>query len=102
MTKIFINIVRIIQYIYHLTAFRLVEGTGKLAVLVGVGGAGQEAGVEAGLGAAVAMLGRDGDYFTPGTQGVIRFSQIDRSRYGINGSNLKSERKLDFYNKHKK
>ena len=30
--------------------------------------------------AAVAMLGVDGDFYTPGTQGVIRFSQINKTR----------------------
>ena len=52
------------------------ESTGKTAVLVGVGG---EGGGRS-LGAAVAMVGKDGDYFTPGTQGVIRFNQITKSR----------------------
>ena len=53
------------------------ESTGKVAVLVGQGGV---AGGKS-LGAAVAMLGKDGDYFTPGTQGVIRFNQISKTRY---------------------
>ena len=48
-----------------------------MAVLVGQGGV---AGGKS-LGAAVAMLGKDGDYFTPGTQGVIRFNQISKTRY---------------------
>ena len=67
---------------------------GKLAVLIGVGGEGRVQGGEErvhgggdvprqGLGAAVAMLGKDGDYFTPGVKGVIRFNQIDRSRLDI-------------------
>ena len=70
------------------------EDTGKLAVLIGVGGEGRLQGGEErvhgggdvprqGLGAAVAMLGKNGDYFTPGVKGVIRFNQIDRSRLDI-------------------
>ena len=57
--------------------FFCAESTGKVAVLVGQGGV---AGGKS-LGAAVAMLGKDGDYFTPGTQGVIRFNQISKTRY---------------------
>ena len=55
-----------------------------MAVLIGVGGEErvQGGGDGPGLGAAVAMLGKDGDYFTPGVKGVIRFNQIDRSRLG--------------------
>jgi len=57
-----------------------IESTGKVAVLVGQGGAGKS------LGAAVAMLGKNGDYFTPGTQGVIRFNQINRDSCVIEGT----------------
>jgi hypothetical protein len=27
------------------------------------------------------MLGKHGDFFTPGTQGVIRFNQLNNTRY---------------------
>ncbi|XP_023333815.1 copper chaperone for superoxide dismutase [Eurytemora carolleeae] len=75
----------------------VIEDTGKLAVLIGVGGEGRLQGGEErvhgggdvprqGLGAAVAMLGKDGDYFTPGVKGVIRFNQIDRSRCIVEGT----------------
>ena len=69
-----------------------------MAVLVGVGG-GEAAGLGGrSLGAAVAMVGRDGDYFTPGTQGVIRFNQLDKNRldreaakkYFFNGRSTKA------------
>jgi copper chaperone for superoxide dismutase len=60
-----------------------IEKTGKVAVLVGQGGLG---GGKSGLGAAVAMLGKEGDFFTPGTQGVIRFNQINRNSCVIEGT----------------
>ena len=47
-----------------------IESVGKVAVLVGAGG------VLGVLGAAVAMLGVDGDYFSPGPKGVIRLTQL--------------------------
>ena len=69
-----------------------IEKTGKVAVLVGAGGAGGilyctvlyctvpyctvlycTVGV---LGAGVAMLGVGGDYFSPGPKGVIRLTQL--------------------------
>jgi len=53
-----------------------VETTGKLAVLVGSGN----------MGAAVAMLGREGDYFSPGAKGVIRLTQVDAERCVIEGT----------------
>ena len=58
-----------------------IEQTGKLAVLIGAGsgGAGAAGGGGGGrgvLGAAVAMLGVDGDYLSPGPKGVIRLTQI--------------------------
>jgi len=65
----------------------LVEETGKVAVLIGVGGVNPEKQVPSnGLGAAVAMIGKDGDYFCRGTQGVIRFNQIDRESCVIEGT----------------
>jgi len=60
----------------------ILEESGKVAVLVGVGG--EEVGRS--LGAAVAMVGKDGDYFTPGTQGVIRFNQLDKNRCVVEGT----------------
>jgi len=60
----------------------VIESTGKVAVLVGQGGlTGGKS-----LGAAVAMLGKDGDFFTPGTQGVIRFNQISKTSCVIEGT----------------
>lgn len=53
----------------------VVEGTGSTAVVVGTGV----------LGAAVAMVGREGDYFTSGPKGVIRLTQVDRERCVIEG-----------------
>ena len=54
-------------------------------MLVGVGGYDQpDTGgthtKQSPLGAAVVMLGRDGDYFNSNTKGVIRFNQIDKQR----------------------
>jgi len=57
---------------------RLIESTGKTAVIVGVG--------SGNLGAAVAMLGKDGVYQQMGIQGVIRFTQIDEERCVIEGT----------------
>jgi len=54
----------------------VLETTGKTAVLVGSGH----------YGAAVAMMGEDGDYFSKGVQGVIRFTQIDKDRCVIDGT----------------
>ena len=90
--KFFVNI--FLTDIVCLSDLFCLEDTGKLAVLIGVGGEGRVQGGEErvhgggdvprqGLGAAVAMLGKDGDYFTPGVKGVIRFNQIDRSRLDI-------------------
>jgi len=69
----------------------VIEKTGKLAVLVGVGGYDQpDTGgthtKQSPLGAAVVMLGRDGDYFNSNTKGVIRFNQIDKQRCVIEGT----------------
>lgn len=61
-----------------------IESTGKVAVLVGQGSTGH-AGSRS-LGAAVAMLGKDGDFFTPGTQGVIRFNQINKTSCIVEGT----------------
>eukprot|EP00092_Neocalanus_flemingeri_P026662 GFUD01028905.1.p1 GENE.GFUD01028905.1~~GFUD01028905.1.p1 ORF type:complete len:265 (+),score=100.90 GFUD01028905.1:82-876(+) len=54
----------------------VVETTGKLAVLVGSGN----------MGAAVAMVGREGDYFSQGPKGVVRLTQIDAERCVIEGT----------------
>jgi len=53
----------------------VVEQTGRTAVLVGAGS----------LGAAVAMVGLDGDYYSEGAKGVIRLTQVDRERCVIEG-----------------
>ena len=53
-----------------------VETTGKLAVLVGSGN----------MGAAVAMVGKEGDYFSAGPKGVIRLTQVDAERCVIEGT----------------
>jgi len=53
-----------------------VESTGKLAVLVG-------SGIK---GAAVAMLGKEGDYFSSGPKGVVRFTQVDSDKCVIEGT----------------
>jgi len=47
------------------TVKEVVEQTGRTAVLVGAGS----------LGAAVAMVGLDGDYYTEGAKGVIRWTE---------------------------
>jgi len=60
------------------------EDTGKIAVLVGMGGQAQTASTPGA--AAVAMLGVDGDFYTPGTQGVIRFSQINKTSCVVEGT----------------
>jgi len=53
----------------------VLETTGKLAVLVGTGS----------IASAVAMVGKEGDYFSPGTKGVIRLTQVDREHCVIEG-----------------
>merc|ERR1719312_2303808 len=53
-----------------------VESTGKLAVLVG-------SGIK---GAAVAMLGKEGDYSSSGPKGVVRFTQVDSEKCVIEGT----------------
>merc|ERR1712025_753381 len=53
-----------------------VESTGKLAVLVGSGN----------MGAAVAMVGKEGDYFSSGPKGVVRLTQVDSEQCVIEGT----------------
>ena len=57
----------------------VLESTGKVAVVVGAGGQGGS------LGAAVAMVGGEGDYYREGVRGVVRLTQVDRERCVIEG-----------------
>jgi len=57
----------------------VIESTGKIAVLTGSGGGKVR-------GAAVAMLGIDGNFLTDGPKGVVRLTQLDNDKCVVEGT----------------
>jgi len=57
----------------------VIESSGKIAVLTGCGGGKVR-------GAAVAMLGIDGNFFTDGPKGVVRLTQLDNDNCVVEGT----------------